>query len=306
MFVCILVVDELFSLFILFILLFSDKEKRLLLSFSELTKGGTVDMSKVVPLPGITFAGTSYARNDIVFESLPKNDKRKIRRDEVIHFRGPPRPFERPRWNMSVLDEAHPFPQPPIMHSLHCFEGVEVFHREFPEIVRGTKHLETKRRPGPWTRGVKTGSPRDVDSSGERWNSYLSRIIASDWSEHKKELRSGWDSSKKSWTFTRSIGDPKESQRNYVELNKKKKILNMDTYNSPLSRVKKINESIRAAKRNEKVQREQTSLTHVCAAGAPAVFKMSNIDEWWHLDPTLIAAERKAAPTVDVNEGTEQ
>ncbi|KAF5224272.1 hypothetical protein C3747_29g103 [Trypanosoma cruzi] len=263
-------------------------------------------MSKVVPLPGITFAGASYACNERVFESLPKNDKRRIRRGEVIRFRGAPRPFERPRWNISVLDEAHPFPQPPIMHSLHTFEGVEVLHREFPEIVHGAKHLETKCRPGPWTMRVKKGSPRDVDSAGERWNSYLSRVIASDWSERKKELRSGWDSSTKSWTFTGRIGDPKESQRSHVELNKTKKILNMDTYNSPLSRVKKINESIRAAKRNEKMRREQTSPTHVCASGAPAVFKMSNIDEWWHLDPTLTAAETTAASAVNVNEGSEE
>ncbi|RNF18734.1 uncharacterized protein Tco025E_04476 [Trypanosoma conorhini] len=258
-------------------------------------------MSKAVPLPGITFAGTSYARSERVFEPLPRNDARRVRHREVVRFRSAPQAPARPRWNMSVLDEAHPFPERPIMHSLQRFEGVEVSTRGFPQTVRGTKHLENKFRPPLWTGRERNSSATNVDQRQRQRASFLSRVIASDFSEGKKKMRQGWDVSTMRWSFAGNVGEAEEGRRSYVEMNKRKgSFWNLESYRNPVTRVKEMNESIREAKRNGRMRREEASLPPLDARGAPAVFKMSNIDEWWHLDPTLTAASTTAAPTVDV------
>ncbi|RNF00377.1 hypothetical protein TraAM80_07635 [Trypanosoma rangeli] len=258
-------------------------------------------MSKAVPLPGITFAGTSYARNERVFETLPRNDARRLRHREVIQFRSATHPPEKPRWNMSVLDEAHPFPERPIMHSLQRFEGVDVSSRVFPQTVRGTKHLETKFRSPLWMSREGNRSSSNGDRPQRQRVGFLSRVIESDFSESKKKAREGWVASTMRWSFAGQIGEAEEARRSYVEVNKKKKgVLNMDTYLSPVFRVREMNERIREAKRSERMRKEQASLPPVGANGAPAVFKMSNIDEWWHLDPTLTVAGTTAAPAVNV------
>ncbi|KEG14148.1 hypothetical protein DQ04_00601150 [Trypanosoma grayi] len=264
-------------------------------------------MSRAVPLPGITFAGTSYARDEAVFEPLPRGDARCLRHREVERFRGAPRALEQPRWNASVLDEAHPFPQRPIMHALQRYEGVDVIDTAFPDSVRGTTHLRTRVRSPLWTMNTSGGSTRKqpadaINRTISPKRNFLARVIADECSDDKRSIRQGWCTSTLTWNCAGYIGSLEETQKSYVSLNKNKTgVLNKDMYISPIRRVARMNESIRDAKRSEREQKEQAARTQTNTRGAPEVFKMSNIDEWWLLDPTLTAtiAEETAAVTAE-------
>ncbi|ORC93691.1 uncharacterized protein TM35_000015680 [Trypanosoma theileri] len=221
-------------------------------------------MHNAVPLPGITFAGTSYGRGVSVFAPLPPGDARRRRHRDVEDFRRAPRPPQRPRWNASILDEAHPFPQPPLMHVLQR---------------RGSNggEADSSDKTGP-----QLLTARGVDSTRRAAGSVVRER------EHELALERGW-------CISTNVSDPSarfrktaDFQVSYLELNKSKKgMLDESTYVSPMRRVALMDESIRATKRSKRKEDELMLQSQLARQGAPSVFKMSNIDEWWSLDPIL-------------------
>ncbi|KAH9577231.1 hypothetical protein LSM04_000806 [Trypanosoma melophagium] len=228
-------------------------------------------MHNAVPLPGITFAGTSYGRGVSVFAPLPPGDDRRRRHREVQDFRRAPRPPQRPRWNPSVMDEAHPFPQPPLMHALQR-RGSNNHHNNNKFLAAGGGG---SRKTGPQLLTV------CGEESTHRGAGNVER-------ERELALERGWSTSTHTQNYLGRFRKAAEQHVSYVELNKSKKgLLDENTYVSPMRRVALMDESVRAAKRSKRKEEKLMFQSQLARQGAPSVFKMSNIDEWWGLDPIL-------------------
>lgn len=262
-------------------------------------------MTKTDLISNVVRGCTSFALNDSVFEPLPSDDPRVIRRREVVQFRSEIRPNEKPRWNASVLDENHKFPERPNMHSLKRYGGVDITNEVFPSCIRGTSYLRSPARVPPWMKKsaeATTNSQRIFSLDPPSRPHYLVSVITEGFSKTKEDRRRRWNSSTFCGDSPRRIGDAKEAQISYVELNKKKNgLLNEDAYTSPIDTVTAMNERIRELKRRLRQKEEEESRLQVDFGNIPAVFKMSNIDDWWHLDPVLLAGKAKDAVATDVN-----
>lgn len=248
-----------------------------------------------------------YGLHERVFAPLPRNSVRASRHREVERFRSHVLIDRRGRWNSSTQDDLHPFPERlPKMKG--CYNGVDVVETHFPETIKGTSFLRLSEtaKPEVW----RTNVSKALFSN--RYNfqcaalavpesplSYLAKLIVEDNSEAKKRLQGGWQSS--TWVDNR-IHRSAEKSKDYVGLNKAKKILDGLTYTTPRQRVKEINEAIRTDKALRRAAAKETPMTLFTQYSTtcpwtpenPTVYKMSNIDEWWHRDPVAVAEGQTA------------
>nr|CCC90055.1 conserved hypothetical protein [Trypanosoma congolense IL3000] len=242
----------------------------------------TQDLSRT----DVGLGAASYSRGDTVFEPLPPNDKRLIRRREVERFRGVP---HRPRWNASVKDEAHPFPDRAPMYTLQ-----RPFDDDWLERMPGASPLRNSSSLKPrcllkWhPERVKVAShastaARSCTPLSNR--SFMDRIFC-DCSDDKEASKSGWVPTSLTGTLPRHTfrGKPVDSSTKLFGF----KSIDRQVYLSPIRRVKLMNESMRSAKERQRLPpRETVSAITLDNIKAPKAFKMSNIDDWWPLDPTL-------------------
>lgn len=263
-------------------------------------------------LPG-HHANATYALHEPVFDQLPSNHPKSHRRREVQKFRTAEGPQERPRWNASTKDEAHPFPDRPMMHASNRYDGVEVVETHFPESIKGTVGLRFgwhDRKPEVWTLNASKalGTSRysyhcaSLETTPAHL-SYLAQKVVEDNTPEKKALERQWCASTalEGRSGNRFLAAPPEES--YVEKNKAKEgILDELHYTSPIRRVSQQNRELRVTKRLQRAASAEDPLMLYTRADAPPVFTMSNIDAWWGLNPVAVAeAQTVMKETITAN-----
>lgn len=267
----------------------------------------------------------TYALSERAFEPIKRSDPRSRRHREVRAFARATDPEQKPRWNASVKDEAHPFPQNALMHTNTVFNGVDVVTTHFPESVKGTAHLKNSRpaQREVWQSNVLNASKSnrytyhcDALREKEPPLSYLAQKILEEQSDANLRKRQLWNSSAvlEGNRWNRFVRPDKEPD--YLEMNKTKNVLAEDTYVKPKDRVTALTATKRMEKQRQREaaletpltlyqtqqqqqllessaassrQRQQQQLKLQCG---PQVFKMSNIDEWWGMDPVEVADQQ--------------
>ncbi|CCW66498.1 unnamed protein product [Phytomonas sp. Hart1] len=211
--------------------------------------------------------------------------------------------LERPRWNTSMRDEAHPFPERPHMHVNTRYNGVEVVSTHFPETIKGTAYfrLPNSSKPRVWeTNRMKARSLNRSTfqcpslQEEDPPMSYLAMVVIDDNSNEKRGKEQHWCAStalerhRESW-FVRPKPEP-----DYVKMNAKKPFVNTATYISPMRRAEEDEKRVRRDKQQQLEASQFTPLTLYKRSDCPDVFKMSNIDEWCNIDTVKVAKERAA------------
>lgn len=246
---------------------------------------------------------TSYSLEDRVFPPLPPRHPAVQRRREVRRFRsGVNNRDERPQWNPATRDELHPFPDHFPSHSTACYNGVEVVATHFPETIKGTAFLRLPEstKPALWH----TNARRATESLGKHSYqnaqladktpplSYLAQKVVEDGDPAKKERRQQWCASTVLPDRSYLRGTPVSKEMSFVERNKAvTKNLTQKHYISPVMRVERLNASRRAIKKLQEQAETETLDDFYHRPDAPAVFKMSNIDQWWNLNPVEVSEE---------------
>lgn len=258
------------------------------------------------PLPRLPTADAlrtlgHYGLSEAAFEPIPDDHALIHRHHEVERFRHDRGAPLRPRFNKSTKDELHPFPERALTNTNSCYNGVDVAVTHFPEQVRSSAFL---RVPTIKTRSLWSGNQAKSRHS-HRYNfqcpaldekepklSYLAETIVEDNSNDKKLLERGWIGN----TDTPSIFAAPAPEPDYLKMNKGINHRYLKSrYTGPLEHAKQANEKIRETKRLQRVANQENLMTMHYRPDAPKVFKMSNIDEWWGIDPVTVATEQTDA-----------
>lgn len=259
----------------------------------------------------VAVADLSYGLHQRTFDPLPANDPRRRRVKEIRRYLAPLGDHERPYWNPSTTDEAHPFPQRALMHTVSHYDGVEVVDSHFPAAIKGTTALRISAAPlkksGVWTANQNrarasnrhvfqpsSGNWDDVDESAPL--SFLTRVIIDENTEEKKALRSRWcGSTAISGQFPRGHYTASTDPVDYLSLNKTKTALTntvSKNYITPKQRVVRLYSKQLHERALQQTAAQETPLSMYERPDAPKVFKMSNIDSWYNLDPVRVATEQ--------------
>lgn len=259
-------------------------------------------MSKSAAVPH----APSYRKDERVFAPLPAQHPSSVRRREVQRFRRGDGTHGRRAWNKSTQDEQHPFPQPALLHTTACYNGVDVIPTHFPETVKGSGFLRVPAaaQPEVWTRNrtrAAAASTRhtfwcDTLATPEASHSYLAKTIMEDAQPEKKALRDGWCASTtlegaRGNRFTAPEAEDTSHATAHREFNAQLTTTSTGGYVSPYNRVKQLN----ASRAEERTQRQIAATESVEALyetrAGPAVFKLSNADQWWDMDPVAVTRE---------------
>ncbi|CCW60692.1 unnamed protein product [Phytomonas sp. EM1] len=109
--------------------------------------------------------------------------------------------YEKPRWNPTMKDEAHPFPERPCMNTNTRYNGVEVVSTHFPETIKGTAYfrLPNSSKPQVWeTNRMKARSLNRYTyqcpalQDREPPMSYLAMVVIDDNSVEKRTKEQHW------------------------------------------------------------------------------------------------------------------
>lgn len=260
-------------------------------------------------------AGFSYGLHQRMFDPLPASSVQRRRVEEVRRYRAPVGDHARARWNPSTQDEAHPFPQRACMHTVGHYDGVEVVDTHFPATVKGTTALRISADPLKKSNVWRTNQSRALATDHHTFRmpaassalrdeeesrlSYLASVIVEDNTEEKKALRRGWCGSTAltgNWA-NRHAATAAADCVDYVALNKTKTGLMSavnESYVTPKQRAETVLGKQSQERALKKAAARVTPLSMHERADAPAVFKISNIDSWWGLDPVEVAAEQTA------------
>ncbi|KAL7707775.1 hypothetical protein N2W54_003420 [Lotmaria passim] len=209
-------------------------------------------------------------------------------------------------WNSSTQDDQHPFPQPALLHTTACYNGVEVVPTYFPETVQGSGFLRVPEsaKPGVWMRNrtrAAASSRRytyrcDELAGRETALSYLAKTIVEDADPEKKALRDGWCASttlegSRGNRFIVPATEDVSYQSAHHELTERLATTAAGGYVSPYLRVKQLNATL-AEQRTQQQRAETESLEALYfARHGPAAFKLSNADQWWDMDPVAVTRE---------------
>lgn len=236
-----------------------------------------------------------YTLAEAAFEPIPDSHPLIRRHHQVEKFRTERRPPMRPRFNKSTKDELHPFPERALTSTNACYNGVEVAVTHFPAVVQksGFLRFPTLQKRPVWTenRANARRSHRytfqcPALEEKEPPMSYLAEKIVEDCSETKKTLERGW-------CGNTELVSEYGHEPDYLEVNKRtnRRYLRKK-YVNPLENARRVNEE---RKKNKRLQREAEGVMPMTLhhrEDAPKVFKMSNIDEWWKLDPVRVGSEQ--------------
>ncbi|KPA82372.1 putative mitochondrial hypothetical protein [Leptomonas pyrrhocoris] len=247
----------------------------------------------------------SYRNDQRVFAPLSAQHPASVRRREVQRFRRGDGTHGRRAWNPSTHDELHPFPQPALLHATTCYNGVDVVETHFPETVKGSAFLRVpgSAQPRLWTRNRTRAAASTRHTyrcsaleAQEPTHSYLARLIVEDADPEKKMLREGWSAStslqgSRGNRFIAPEPEDDSHQAAHRELNETLSTAAVGGYITPYNRVKQLNATL-SGQRSLKRTAETESLDALYDTRAgPAVFKMSNADEWWDMDPVAVTRE---------------
>eukprot|EP00796_Vickermania_ingenoplastis_P007323 gene7323-5159_t len=237
-----------------------------------------------------------YNLSEAAFEPIPDDHPLIRRHRNVERFGSPRRPPMRPRFEKSVKDELHPFPQRAMTNTNACYNGVDVVVNHFPAMVKNSAFL---RYPTVKTRPVWSGNIAKAKHSNrysyqcpaldeqEPPLSYLAQTIVEDCSQEKKMLERGWCGNLE----MKSVFAAPPEEPHYTEVNKRINRRYLKTYTGPVEIARRTNEFLRETKRLQRAADEERPMTFHYRPDAPKVFKMSNVDEWWTLDPVQVCSE---------------
>lgn len=254
----------------------------------------------------------SYELRQRVFDPLPKSDPRSVRVREVRQFRAATDDHGRPCWNPSTQDEAHPFPQRALMHTITHYDGVETVDNYFPAVIKGTAALrfygDPLKKTGVWTVNRSQAKSSDrytfrppggelAADAEDGCLSYLASVVVEDNSAEKKLLRQRWcgSSTLEGNRGNRHFAASEEPPGHFVDLNKSKPKLAAslsEKYITPRERYLQSYKQQREVPASQQAG-EAGEPDAVCPA-SPAVFKMSIIDAWWGMDPVATSARPTA------------
>lgn len=245
----------------------------------------------------------SYQREDRVFTPLSPQHPASVRRREVHRFRRGDGTHGRRAWNPSTQDTLHPFPQPALLHTTACYNGVDVVASHFPETVKGSGFLRVPgcAQPGVWTRNraiAATAATRhtyrcEALEEPEAARSYLAQVIVEDAQPERKTLRDGWCASTSLDGAQRNrfvAPAPEDSSHHaaHTALNETLTATASGGYVAPYRRVKELNKARAEQQQLRRMAETETLETLYDTRSGPSVFKLSNADQWWDMDPVAV------------------
>lgn len=257
------------------------------------------------PVPRLNFSDAtktigSYNLSEAAFEPIPDDHPLVHRRRAVQRFlsnRAIGSSTLRPRFNVSTQELSAQQPKRALTHTNSCFNGVDVVDSYFPDKVRNSAFL---RVPSIRTRPLWTGNQAKASHS-HRYNyqcpslndkepplSYLAEKIVEDGSEDRLLKQKNWCAN----TSLMSVFAAKEKEPDYRILNKSVNESYLKSYSSPYQNAVERHEEERRLKRMLRYEDEQQSMSMHNRPGGPKVFKISNIDEWWGLDPVKVSEDQ--------------
>lgn len=265
--------------------------------------------SKHAGKPGSLLAiRVDYPLSTTAFDE-PHAEPVKTRHDEVRKFATGLRIGDQPYWNASTVDEQHPFPSRPPIRSLSEFQGIKMNYN-YRAAVLPTINKETVfvRKPNKMqideSLFLSKKEKEKLVKQCPGTAATLSRQEIQNLS-HDVQMENGWNTSTALPSERASVFKPTPCPQR-AELNKSKSILNQDTYRSPEVQYHEKSEERRTMKltaretlggTGQSAQLRGTGFTRSAGGttvhvDAPAVFKMSNVSEWWDKNPIALPQEQ--------------
>eukprot|EP00331_Platyophrya_macrostoma_P011847 CAMPEP_0176409260 /NCGR_PEP_ID=MMETSP0127-20121128/2402_1 /TAXON_ID=938130 /ORGANISM="Platyophrya macrostoma, Strain WH" /LENGTH=289 /DNA_ID=CAMNT_0017788625 /DNA_START=62 /DNA_END=927 /DNA_ORIENTATION=- len=232
----------------------------------------------------------------------PPGDPRSGRRSEIRKYKSGLRIGEKPEWNATTIDEMHQFPSHSPQRVLSEFQGVKMEYNYRANALPSINHD---------TIFVRKPNKMQIDASLFLSKAEKSRVVATcpgtnaGLSRREIENVEGRDS-EQSWNGSTQLTPDRNSvyrlpvHPSLLDTNKKKNLVNLDTYVAPMDqhvakaasqREAKLSQrrpfafsSDRLSSARESDLQLSTGGTFVCR-GAPQVFKMSNRRDWWDKNP---------------------
>lgn len=257
--------------------------------------------SKHAGLPGSMMAiRVNYGRQTNAFDAPGPETELGRTRSEVRRWAQGHRLGDKHEWNPSSRDDKlMRFPDRPLMHSLSEFQGTRIEYnyraQTLPSVNKTAVYV-----PKP--------SKMEVDktiflSSAEK-EKLVSRCAGTMTSLSRSEMQNDMPSAAREggWNISTSLPEEranifkKPKYPSYLHINKVKDIVDDNSYISPIERQAIIAETMRETKIAQRrtggkggahasSSTSTLSMSSSVANGAPAVFKMSNIGEWWDKCP---------------------
>lgn len=260
--------------------------------------------SKHAGRPGSLLAiRVDYPLTTSAFEALPATDAKSQRRAEVKKFTSGLRIGEKAAWNATTIDEAHPFPSHSPQRTLSEFQAVKMEYNyranALPQVNKETIFVRKPNKMQIDESLFLSKKERErVVSRCPGTNATLSRYEMQN--AEGRSLESGWNTSILP-PDDRTCPFKLPTYESFTETNKAKNLLEPTRYKTPQQRHNEVIGTMREAKLSARLPfgvssasvlstAQSTNLqlsaggTFV-ASGAPAVFKMSNRNEWWDKCP---------------------
>lgn len=255
-----------------------------------------------VPLGDALRTVGNYGFSEAAFEPIP-DDHPVIRRHKMIErYRSGKSSFGRPPFQFSTKTEEQLKPSyyRALRSTNSCFNGVDVGVTHFPEHVKNSAFLRVaaiKQRP-LWSDNQEksrcshrhTFQCPALDEK-EPPLSYLAKKIVEDGSEERNLLQRGW-------CGRTDIGNTfvklSKQEPNYIELHKRKKQSKsfLVSYKDPFTNARISSHEERVKKKLVRESEQECLMTLHYRSDAPRVYKISNIDDWWELNPVKVAEEQ--------------
>jgi hypothetical protein len=255
--------------------------------------------SKHAGKPGSLIAiRVDYPLSSNAFEPLAPGSEHKRRHEEIDKFIRGPRIGDKTDWNASAIGPMSQFPHRPLMRQNHEFMGVKMEYN-YRAATLPTMNHDTTFVPRPNKMQVDRSlflSPAEKQKLVKRCPgtaASLSRAPIGNGPVPGVELESKWNVSTQLDEDRANIFKTVK-YASLVDKNKTKGILNGETYVTPVERVATLNSSMRSLKLSQRGGSLGLSALRSAdandGAGSPAVYKMSNMSEWWNKCPIDLPA----------------
>ena len=265
--------------------------------------------SKHAGKPGSLVAiRVDYPLSSNAFDPLAKGSELKQRHEQIDKFIRGPRIGDKADWNASSIGPMTLFPDRAIMRQNSEFQGVKLAYNYRAATLPTTNH-DTTFVPKP----NKMQVDRSLFLSPKEKSKLVDTCPGTAASLSRAEIGHGpvpGADRETSWNVSTQLDEERANifkEVKYASLtgkNKSKSILNQDTYIAPHERVANLAASIRSEKLSQRstavggglggtsrssdggnATRPGEGGGRSLGGGGPAVFKMSNMAEWWNRCP---------------------
>jgi hypothetical protein len=258
--------------------------------------------SKYAAQPGsLSAIRVDYNRNITAFDAPGGDTHIGHRRSDVRRWRQGYRLGDKAEWNLSSLtsEKEAMFPQRPLMHTLSEYQAVKIDYNfrasTLPDINKKTVFVPKGNKMQIDRRAFLT--PKEKSMLVDRCPATVSLLSTHEMRNHTLpgvERETGWNCSTALDDSRVSVFKLK-SYDDYREVNKTKDIVDPQRYISPVRRQEQFSQTIRETKLRQREAEAEASRrrahSHRTVASptgdSKMVFKMSNIEQWWDLNPTL-------------------